>query len=469
MKCGIIRRTCFGLSLVVCLGIVPAFVLAQETQPKPEQKEGAREPGRRGRGNRDWLQRIGLTRAPGEHERNHERVTGAFREIVAAPSKATVKVLIDDTQVALGAIVDADGYVITKASELKGKPTVQLADERRFHARLIGVEAQYDLAMLKISAEGLPVISWSDEEPQVGSFLAAPALDPAHAAIGVVSVAPRKIGAPSGMLGVQLEEDAKGPRVNQVLPGTGAEKAGVQVNDIITHINGEPIKNREALVEIIRKQRSGDTVLLTVQRGGAELAMAATLSVITPGEPDKRREFQNNLGGSLSARRDGFPLALQHDTVLRPADCGGPLVDLDGKAVGINIARGGRVNSYAIPTSAIKPLLAELKSGNLAPEVVAKKKLESLLANLVQLKTSEDELVKRTALAEEEFQKASDAEAEAKKTKSPEASLLEKLHSEVFAAEGKLKLLKAQLTKARAELKRGEAEKLVLEKTLPKE
>jgi serine protease Do len=58
---------------------------------------------------------------------------------------------------------------------------------------------------------------------------------------------------------------------------------------------------------------------------------------------------------------------LQHDTVIRPADCGGPLVDLDGKAVGINIARAGRTESYAIPAEDVIALIAELKSGRLAP------------------------------------------------------------------------------------------------------
>jgi serine protease Do len=52
---------------------------------------------------------------------------------------------------------------------------------------------------------------------------------------------------------------------------------------------------------------------------------------------------------------------LQHDTVLKPEECGGPIVNLDGKAIGINIARAGRVESYAIPSEAVLPILEELK------------------------------------------------------------------------------------------------------------
>jgi serine protease Do len=80
-----------------------------------------------------------------------------------------------------------------------------------------------------------------------------------------------------------------------------------------------------------------------------------------------RADFQNNMGSRLSDKRTGFPNVLQHDTVLSPADCGGPLVDLDGKAVGVNIARAGRTESYAVPTESVLPLLFDLASGKLTP------------------------------------------------------------------------------------------------------
>src|SRR5687768_6091451 len=73
-----------------------------------------------------------------------------------------------------------------------------------------------------------------------------------------------------------------------------------------------------------------------------------------------RHDFQNQLGGELSRRRAGFPSVFQHDSVLQPNECGGPVVDLNGHAVGINIARAGRVASYAIPTSVVKEVLASL-------------------------------------------------------------------------------------------------------------
>jgi len=46
---------------------------------------------------------------------------------------------------------------------------------------------------------------------------------------------------------------------------------------------------------------------------------------------------------------------------LEPDECGGALVDLNGKAVGINIARAGRVSTYALPSSLVIPLIETMK------------------------------------------------------------------------------------------------------------
>jgi S1-C subfamily serine protease len=58
---------------------------------------------------------------------------------------------------------------------------------------------------------------------------------------------------------------------------------------------------------------------------------------------------------------------VQHDTVLKPNQCGGPIVGLQGKTLGLNIARAGRVASYAVPSDVVMGLLSDLKSGKLAP------------------------------------------------------------------------------------------------------
>ncbi len=50
---------------------------------------------------------------------------------------------------------------------------------------------------------------------------------------------------------------------------------------------------------------------------------------------------------------------LWHDTTLRPNDCGGPAVDLAGRAVGINMVSEKRVTSRVLPAANIKKILMQ--------------------------------------------------------------------------------------------------------------
>ena len=66
-----------------------------------------------------------------------------------------------------GVIVSRDGYVVTNhhVIETRGRDpqvSVILADKREFRATIVGMDAQTDLAVLKIDATNLPVIGWGD-------------------------------------------------------------------------------------------------------------------------------------------------------------------------------------------------------------------------------------------------------------------------------------------------------------------
>ena len=85
-------------------------------------------------------------------------VRAAFREVVAEPSRATVRVSADGKKVAYGGIVRSDGWIVTKASQLRGEITCRLADKREFEARILATSREYDIALLKIEADELPVL-----------------------------------------------------------------------------------------------------------------------------------------------------------------------------------------------------------------------------------------------------------------------------------------------------------------------
>ena len=119
-------------------------------------------------------------------------------------------------------------------------------------------------------------------------------------------------------------------------------------------------------MRLIREHQPGATLNITILRGEEELVVPATLTHPF-GQFLSRIAAQNHMGGELSLRRTGFTAVIQHDTVLRPRDCGGPLVNLDGQAIGINIARAGRTETYAIPAGLIVPLIVEMRDGRHPP------------------------------------------------------------------------------------------------------
>ena len=65
--------------------------------------------------------------------------------------------------------------------------------------------------------------------------------------------------------------------------------------------------------------------------------------------------------GNLSEKTSGYPDAIQHDIPLPPQLCGGPLLDLNGKCIGINVSRAGRTKTYAIPADEIQAMLKSVK------------------------------------------------------------------------------------------------------------
>lgn len=65
-----------------------------------------------------------------------------------------------------------------------------------------------------------------------------------------------------------------GAEVKSVNEGSCAEKAGMQVGDIITALNGKKITGSNELIEAKKDYKPGDTVTVTVYRGGEYLELA---------------------------------------------------------------------------------------------------------------------------------------------------------------------------------------------------
>ena len=68
-----------------------------------------------------------------------------------------------------------------------------------------------------------------------------------------------------------------GAAVQSVTEGAPAQKAGLQVNDVITAVNGEAVTGSADLVEIVGKTQAGDELTLTVYRMGQTLELKLTV------------------------------------------------------------------------------------------------------------------------------------------------------------------------------------------------
>lgn len=298
-----------------------------------------------------------------------------FREVIAQPIQSTVRVKADGKDVALGTIVSKDGWILSKWSEIKGKKFIvcRLPDGRDFEAEVFGHDEPFDLVMLKVDASELYPVVWTDSKAaKVGHFVASVGTDVDPVALGVLSVAAREVkgakfvaptGTPGGYLGIAPDLDFAGVKVQEVLPNTPATKAGVKAEDQILAVNGKLVLNADEFLAILSRSKPGEVVALKISRNDMEIELKATLGERPGTKGGKLRgEIQNLMGSKLSDRRAGFPVILQHDSILKPHECGGPLVNLDGKVLGINIARAGRTESYAIPSENVRPLLERLKT-----------------------------------------------------------------------------------------------------------
>jgi putative serine protease PepD len=84
----------------------------------------------------------------------------------------------------------------------------------------------------------------------------------------------------TGYLGVSMGEAPNGQDgalVQEVASGSPAAKAGLQVGDLVTAVDGKSIQNSGEMVAAIRDHKPGEKVTVTVDRDGNQTTISATL------------------------------------------------------------------------------------------------------------------------------------------------------------------------------------------------
>ena len=292
---------------------------------------------------------------------NGSSIQNAFGKSKEEAVTQTVRLMRNDKLIALGGIIHSDGYILTKASSCVGAREAETSDGKKYPLRIKKRFEETDLAVYKLISEtdSFPILNWADESNQSeGSWVLSAHSSLQEIRVGVTSGTPRKIGREGGVMGVILTTDRtkiSGVRISEVVPQAAAYRAGLLEGDIVTHADNRRVKNQDSLIKIITKKDPGDVVRIKANRKGEIKQFLVTLGHRSVTFDLFNRNLQ--MSGPVSKRKDNFPFITQHDLPLGKESMGGPLFNLNGKFIGLNIARVDRVTIYALPTDIIKEII----------------------------------------------------------------------------------------------------------------
>jgi serine protease Do len=258
-----------------------------------------------------------------------------------------------------GFIISGDGYVLTNHHVVDGadEVKVRLSDRREFTAKVVGSDEQSDVALLKITASGLPVLRLGDSRQlkpgqwvvaigspfgldhsvtagivsavarsnpfadqryvpfiqtdvainrgnsggpllntrgevvginsqifsNSGGYMGVSFAIPIDTAMGAVQQLKATGKVSRGQVGVQVQQidyekakglglpDTRGALVAAVVDGSPAQKAGIQVGDVIRTFNGVTINDSSDLPPLVGALAPGTRAKVTVLRGDRAL------------------------------------------------------------------------------------------------------------------------------------------------------------------------------------------------------
>lgn len=295
-----------------------------------------------------------------EQRTNGVETLGALDPLRARAAAVTVWIGPERDKASLmGVLFGPGGYVLTKATETQPMKSliVWFPDGARSEARLVKREERLDLALLKVDRAGGSGVAWGESlSLRPGQWLFSLAGREARMRVGVVSANRRPIPNSGAVMGVRFapaEKGDEGVLIEEVATDGPAERAGLRAGDVLVKINGQRVDEGAAVKAVISKLKPGDLAKVKYLRLGAEGECEVRLA--------SRNRVMMNWGGEdfanhgTSHRTDNFPEVIQHDLPLDPADMGGAVFDLEGRAVGLNVARVDRVTNYALPAEVFLP------------------------------------------------------------------------------------------------------------------
>ena len=274
--------------------------------------------------------------------------------------------------VALATAISENGYALTKASELEqfrrsgSKQLIaRLSSETTATVRLAAMQKENDLALVKIDARLRPIEWASAADLKTGFWISAIADRNRSIKVGIVSTPLRQIEREGGVVGIKIlprPQEGRGVLIWHVYEKSGASEVGLRSGDVILYVAGKPVKSPGDFTDIVTQFDANETVELVAERqvNGKPKKWAVEVMLGYRREVIDGIERNEVLSGASSRRKAGFQNVVQHDIPLGPEAMGGPLFTIEGKAIGLNIARRDRVTTFALPGELVERLSRDM-------------------------------------------------------------------------------------------------------------
>ncbi len=296
-----------------------------------------------------------------------KKLKGLLEPMTQPLRAGVVSILNGGAPVALGTVVDKDGLAVVMASALPPRPQCRLPDGGIADLTVVGVDKSFDLAVIRISPKSIRPAPFADRDPvPTGTVVAAVGPDGQPLTVGVVSVAARKLAnAETATYELPLRVKADSEWVYgkpsergggfEVLMTYGLAKVvGVKPGDRLASIAGCPIAAEGDVAKAVSEKRSGDVVPVVLDRDGKTMTLELPLL-----------PYVSINAANATWRSDDYPIALEYSPPVRTTECGGPLIDLSGRLVGVTVGRANGHAGWAIPADSVRRVLDDAKAGKL--------------------------------------------------------------------------------------------------------
>lgn len=309
---------------------------------------------------------------PSEKRKNGPLIQEALSPVQVSLQESSAVFYNNETSKAFlyGTVVSDDGLIVTKASEIEEVESyyVRVGTKKFRDPIVVARNDVWDVMMIRIKAVGLKPVDFSQtKDLSHGTWVVSNGATERRfrrPRAGIISANKREIpGGSPAVLGVGLKEEDGDLSVDSVTEGSGAAMADLKKGDKLLKVDGSDIKNRDDLIAYLKEKSPGDKIKLTLTRGDKELILEVELMARHKlyGQEKTRNDQLSGGEAQQSSRRTGFPMVLQHETMLNRKTVGGPIFTLDNQFVGMNIAAVNRVEAFAIPGKELSDLVLELQ------------------------------------------------------------------------------------------------------------